>query len=508
MATSISSIGVGSGLPLDTLLADLRKAENVPLAALQSRAEKEQQRFSAYGTLKSALDTVSSAAATLGKAATFNAVKPTVTGETFTASAKAGSGAIPGSYSVKVGQLATAQVLSTDGVAMRNENLASGSGKVDITFTIGEGDAAKTHTVQVDAGKSSLEDIVKAINADSKLGVSATLMNDGSADPHRLMISADNTGTASRITSISVEAGEGATAEDVSQLKSILGYQETPAPAEGEEGGTEGEGGPEGEGDPGDPVVPAGMKQMTAAKDAQLTINGVAVTAQSNTIENAIEGITLTLAKESAENAPADTLKVTRDDSVATSAVTGFVNAYNALQSTIKALTSYDIDSQKGAALTGDSLPRRAQAEVREAFSGLAANGITLTTLGIKTDPVTGNLSVDNEKLAAALKDNRAEVEQIFSGAEGLSKRVTKAVETFTKSDGLIKTSQDSITETLKRLEKQYEQMEMRIEDKMENYRKQFVQLDAFMAQQNSISSYLTSQLSMLENLSSGNSKK
>ncbi len=480
MATSISSIGVGSGLPLDTLLADLRKAENVPLAALQSRAEKEQQRFSAYGTLKSALDTVSSAAATLGKAATFNAVKPTVTGETFTASAKAGSGAIPGSYSIKVEQLATAQSLTSKGSEKRNESLvADVIFNVDIRFKVGD----ETHTVSIDANKSSLDAVVKAINGNSDLKASATLVKTGDDDSYRLIISADDTGEKNQITSIEVVHGEDG-AGDLTRLSDMIAFDGTGA-------------------------QPNGMKESVAAQDAKIVINGdIELSSAGNTIENAIDGITLTLVMESAADASPDTLNVTRDDSVATTAVTNFVNAYNALQSTIKALTSYDIDSQKGAALTGDSLPRRAQAEVREAFSGLAANGITLTTLGIKTDPVTGNLSVDNEKLAAALKDNRAEVEQIFSGAEGLSKRVTKAVETFTKSDGLIKTSQDSITETLKRLEKQYEQMEMRIEDKMENYRKQFVQLDAFMAQQNSISSYLTSQLSMLENLATGNSKK
>ena len=486
MATSISSIGVGSGLPLDALLDDLRKAENLPLAALQTRADKESARFTGYGTLKSGLDAVSAAAAALGKAETFNAVKASVAGDTFTATAKPGSGAIAGNYAISVNNLAKAQVLSSDGVAERNKSLATGAGKVDITITAGldEEGNPQTHTISIDAAKSSLEDVVKAINAESKLGVSATLMNDGTDTPHRLMLSADSTGTDSRITSITVSGGDGV---NVDALQNVLAYNH----AEGA-----------------DPLEEpyTGMSQIIKAENASATINGIAVSSQSNTVENAIEGVTLNLVKQTAEGAAPDSLRLTRDDSVTTAAVNNFVSAYNALQTTIKALTAYDVDAQEGAALTGDSLARRAQTQVRDAINGLAVNGMTLSGLGITTDPVSGHLSVDNEKLGAALKNNRAEVEQLFAGESGLSKRVTAAAEVFTKSDGLIKTSQEGITRTLKLLENQYDQMQARINQKMETYRTQFVQLDTFMAQMNSVSSYLNTQLSMLENL--GNSSK
>lgn len=480
MATSpISSIGVGSGLPLNDLLQQLRTAENAPLAALQKRADKESARFNAYGVLKSALETVSSAAQTLGKGETFNGVKASVTGDTFTATAKPGSGAIAGNYAITVENLAKAQVLSSNGTASRTDNLASGSGKVDITFTLAN---EETHTISVDAGKSSLEDIVKAINADSDLGVSATLMNDGdpndTGNPHRLMISADQTGTESRILSISVAAADGSSAT-VDNLASVVSYAE---------GGT------------------SSMNQIIAAENASASINGISVSSQTNTLEDVIEGVTLNLTKQADDGAAPDALRLTRDDSVTTTAINNFVNAYNALQSTIKSLTAYDVDSpESAAALTGDSLARRAQSQVRDALNGLSANGLTLTSIGIKTDAVTGNLSVDTERLNEALANNRADVEQLFTAEGGLSKRVTSAVEVFSKNDGLIKTSQDGIERTLKLLESQYDQVAARIDQKMETYRMQFTQLDSFMAQMNGISSYLTTQLSMLQNLSSNN---
>lgn len=488
MATSISSIGVGSGLPLDTLLEQLRTAENAPLAALQTRATKEQQRFTAYGTLKSALDSVNTAAAALGKSETFHAVKASVTGDSFTATTKSGAGAIAGNYAIKVDTLATAQVLTSAGTQENRSTqlVENGTGTVDIEFELADG---KKHTISLDAKASSLDDVVKAINEKTDLKFSATLMNDGTH--YRLMLSADNTGTESTIKAITVAPGADATEDlDTSRLQGVIAFDASQAVPEDE---TE---------------HASGMTQRVAAQDAKATINGITVTSQNNTIENAIDGVTLTLARQTAADAPPDTLRITRDDSVTTTAVTNFVNSYNALQSTIKALTSYDVDSQKGAALTGDTLARRAQSQVRDALNGLAVDGVTLSSLGIKTDPTTGNLSVDNAKLTEALNENRPGVEKLFASESGLSKRVSANIEVFTKSDGLIKTSQDSITRTLKLLEGQYEQMEARIDQKMETYRAQFVQLDSFMAQMNSVSSYLTSQLSMLENLSSSSKSK
>ncbi len=483
MSTPISSIGVGSGLPLNELLEDLRKAENAPLAALQTRADKESARFSAYGTLKSAIDAVSTAASALGKGETFHAIKANVTGDTFTATVEAGSGAIAGKHSITVNRLATAQVMASGQASVEagNKSVVEGAtGTVNLNFTVGTGDGATNHTLSVDAN-ASLQDIAKAITDDADLNFSATLMNDG--EGFRLIISSNETGAANTLTAISVVRPDGDTGTgDISGLQDILDY----------EAGS---------------VNESGMKATIEGRNAEATINGIKVTSQSNELKGAIQGVTLTLNKEAAEGAQSDSLQLSRNDSVATTAVNNFVSAYNALQSTIKSLTSYDVDAQKGAALSGDSLARRAQSQMRDALNGLAANGLTLSSIGITTDHTTGNLVVDEKKLNAALTENRANVEQLFAGETGLSKRVTAAAEVFTKSDGLIKTSQDGIERTLKLLENQYDATQDRINEKMETYRRQFVQLDSFMAQMNGVSSYLTTQLSMLNNLSSSNKK-
>lgn len=485
MATSISSIGVGSGLPLDTLLENLRLAENAPLAALASRTAAEKKRVSAYGSLKNVLESLSTAATTLGKSETFNALKTSVTGDTFSATAKAGAGAIAGSHQIFVEQLATAQVLASGRASDGHDAVAKdATGKVDITFTLSSGGS---HTLSIDAD-ASLQDIAQAINADADLEFSATLMNDG--EGHRLIISSNETGEENTIKNIAVNASADG-ASDFDDLKNILEFTRNEPPAEGD-GGV---------------LDPTAMGESVAGRNAIITINGIKVSSQDNELEDAIEGITLTLTKRSTPDAAPDTLQVTRDDDATAAAVEEFVKAYNTLQNTIRSLTAYNIETQSGAALSGDSLARRVQTQMRSSINGLTANGLTLSSIGITTDPTSGDLKLDKTKLSEALANDRASVEELFISETGLSKSVTAAAEVFTKSDGLLKISQDGIEKSIRQLERQYEDMEMRIDQKMETYRKQFVQLDGFVAQMGGISSYLSQQLSMLGNLSNSSKK-
>lgn len=473
---AISSIGVGSGLPLDQLLEDLRKSENAPLALLQSKATDYQNRFTAYGTIKSSIEALKTASDALGKSETFGALKTSVNTDAFTASAS--NKAIAGQYSVNVTQLATAQTLTSGGYADRKEELADGSVKITIALENGE---SKDFTLSRD--QATMEGLVKAINAESGLGVSATMVNDGSDTPHRLLITANDTGEKAAVKGITVAAGETNGASDFSKLQNLIGFGA------------------------GEPTGGTGLT-VTAAKNAELSINGIDIVSQGNTIEDAIEGVTLTLSKET-EAGKTNTLSITRDDSVTSKAINTFVSAYNNLQGIIKTLTAYDVDSQKGAALTGDSLARRVQTQVRAALNSSEASGAiaNLSQMGISTDPVTGNLKVDDKKLTAALKDNMADVQKLFAGENGLSARMAAVATEFTKSGGIIANATDSISQTLKDLEKQYDATTERIDAKMESYRRQFVALDSMMAQMNSVSSYLTQQLAMLNNLSSNSDK-
>lgn len=469
---AITSIGVGSGLPLEELLSDLRRSENYALSAIQSRQIQAENRLSAYGTLKSSIESLQTAAKALSDADTYGALKVSVTGDAYSASVA--NQAIPGEYSIQVNALATSQTIVTAGSASRTDSIGSGG---TITFELANGD---TQSIDLSDTGTSLNDIVKAINADKDLGFNATLVNDGHPDtPHRLLLTATDTGTQAAAVAITVEGND--------DLDMLLNTTKAP------------------EDNPNyDPDDTNTHLQIRNATDAEVDINGITITSTSNTIENAIEGVTLTLNKTNTE---AEKMSVTTNDSVTGDAIKKFVTAYNDLQNTIKSLTSYDMENQRSSALTGDSLARRLQADVRNAISVAAPDSVihSLSTLGITTNVTTGQLDIDDDKLSAALKDNMSSVQNLLAGTDGLGSRITAVADRFNSSGGLIGTTTEGINKSIADLKRQYDITADRIDTKMETYRQQFTALDSLVAQMNSVSSYLTQQLSMLSNL--GNDK-
>lgn len=461
---AISSIGVGSGLPLEDLLKNLRNSENQSLALIQSRATTVQNRLSGYGTIKSSIEALKTASEALGKAETFGALKTSVNNEAFTATATAK--AIAGQYSVEVLNLASPQTLMGASQADRSTVLATDAvDTVKIKVELVDGTFKE---ITLNKADTSLEGIAKAINGESGAGVNATLIQGtkaGDASPsHHLLLTAKKTGDQAAVKTITVEGS--------AALQSAIGFT-TAAP---------------------------GTFTETAAQNASLSINGIKVESQSNTVENGIDGVTLNLVKKTTEAA---VMTLTKDNTVASKAIDTFVSAYNNLQNIIKTLTSYNADNQTSAALTGDNLARNVQSQVRDALNVAGSSGAirSLSQMGITTDPKDGTLKVDSTKLAAALKDNMVDVEKLLSGENGISKKLAAVADTFVKSGGLISSATDGMTTTLKSLEKQYQATSDRIDAKMENYRKQFTALDSMVAKMNSTSSYLTQQLSMLGNM-------
>jgi len=468
---AISSIGVGSGLPIDDLLSQLQENENRALVPITNQKTAVQARLSAYGTLKSTIESLNKAADKLRNTdETFGALKATIGGDAVTVAVD--SSAIAGQYSIEVTSLATSQTLVAAGQEKRNENIGTGG---TITITLAGGDSK---TLDLTGKDTSIDGLIAAINADPELGVQATVVNDGSDQPYRLMLTAIDTGTQGAVAKIEVA--------DNADLQDLIGY------AAGDQ--------------PDDP--PVSNMEEHAATDASLTINGtISVTSSTNTIKDVIEGVTLTLTDTTDEPA---ILKVARDTSVAEDAIKAFVNAYNSLQSTIKNLTSFDVDAMTSQPLTGDSIARSAQTSMAAALQAVAPEGTvrTLSQLGITTDPTNGQLKLDEDALAKALDENPADVARLFAGENGVAAQVKTAYDRLAGSNGLIKTAQDAAGRAIESLDDRAESVKEHIDATIEMYRQQFINLDAMVAQMNSVSSYLTTQLAMLANLSSQGSDK
>jgi flagellar hook-associated protein 2 len=454
---------VGSGLPLDTLLTQLQTSEEADLQPIQDQEDSTNATLSAYGQLQSAVTALQTASQTLATPGIFNALQTNVNGSGFTASAA--NGAVAGQYNVTVDQLAQSQTLYTAGQS--STSTANGTGGT-ITFTLGDG---TTHTLDLTGKDTSLTGLVSAINADSSsLGVSATLINDGSSSPYHLMLIANSSGEQGAVTSIS---------SDNSSLQNLVGF-------------TQGQ---------------TSNVTEDPATNAELHINGIEVTSQSNTVQDAISGVTLTL--QSVNTTPS-TLSITQDTSQVTQALQGFVAAYNTVQSTIQSLTAYDTSTGAGSVLTGDSLALEVEGQTQNALYTSLPSGTlnSLFELGVSSDPTTGQLSLDTTTLSQALAKDPTDVQNVLGGETGVGNAMETLTNNMLETGGLFSNATTGLNNTLQDLQSEYTEMSNRISDDMDNYRQEFTALDTAVAQMNSVSTYLTQQLSSLNGSSSSSSSK
>jgi len=395
---TLSSPGIGSGLDVNSIVSSLMAVESQPLNQLNTKETTVQSKISAYGTLKSGLSSLQTAVAALATPAPFRTMTATVA-STGVATATTSDGAIAGRYSLEVTQLAQNQKLVSSGFASTATTVGSGS----LTFTFGtwSGGAftpnasAGAHTVTIAASQSSLAGIRDAVNA-ANIGVTATIINDGSASGQRLVFTSNQTG-ADQSLKITAADDDG-TNTDAAGL-SQLAYDPAAAAGSGKN-----------------------MTEAIAAQDALLNLDGIAIRSDSNTVSGAINGVTLNLAQTNTGSPT--TISVAQSTGPATTGVQSFIAAYNALQTTITNLTKYDATNNQASVLTGDTTVRLVQNQLRSlvggAVSGASSSLNTLSLIGITTND-DGTLALDTTKFNAALTSNPSGVEKLFSATGSAS---------------------------------------------------------------------------------------
>ena len=472
MAT-ISNLGIGSA-GLGDLYNQLDAAERTKLTTITTQQSTYNAQLSAYGKLQSAMTSLQTATAALGKSTTWNSTAVSSTNTAFTATTTADASV--GSYVVNVNQVAKAQALTTGSYTTNTELLGDTTGTTR-KITITQPGTKTPLEVNLADGDTSLAGIASAINkANGNVTASVIKAKDGD---YRLMLSSKTTGMDGEMT-ISV------TGDD--KLQSAIGYDST--------------------------AKTGALTVNTAAQNAIVVVNDIKIERQSNTISDALPGMTFTLKAESKAD---EMLEVTRATDANQKAVTDWVTAYNSLQSTIKSLTKYvPVDAGAGGqsasngALVGDANVRGIQSQLRGLLTEVQAGSVQIMAqLGITQDPVkgadgtVGNLKVDTDKLKKALTDNPTAVQQYFIGdgkktglATQMNNTLTTMLSTSTGSAGVIQNAKDGINKTLKTLGERYDSMEASIDATMARYKAQFTSLDVLVTKMTSTANYLTQQFS------------
>ncbi len=391
---ALSSPGIGSNLDVNGIVSKLMEIEQRPLALLARKEASYQSKLSAYGALSGALSSFQTSISALADPAKFRAVSAS-SADSAILSGTANDKAVPGTYAVNVSQLAKAQTIATGGFASITAPIGSGA-STTIHFQFGtisggtlangvysgaafaQDSAQSSASITIDSSNNSLQGIRDAINK-ANLGVTATIVSDGSATPNHLVLTSNKTGaTSSMKISVSGDA----------DIANLMGY---------------------------DPADNAGQKltQSTAGQDTLLTVNGIAVRSKTTAVSEAIQGVTMNIAKEGETK-----LTVARDTKSVDTAINAMVKSYNDLQSTIKSLTSYDAATKEAGLLLGDSTVTQIQTKIRamlsSASTGLNGSFTSLSQAGISLQK-DGTLAVDSGKLQTALSNNLSDIAGLFA---------------------------------------------------------------------------------------------
>jgi flagellar hook-associated protein 2 len=377
---SISSVGIGSGVLTSELIDNLAEAERAPTEArLNSQETEINAELSVFGLIKSAVTDLRLPSRTLANPTLFES-KSVTSGSTAFSAVVDTNEAVAGSYSLEVTALAKSQTLTS---IEFNDTDTTTLGTGSLAITVGSSSASIT----IDNTNNTLEGIAAAINEDEGLAATASVLYTGTG--YKLVINANDTGVSNTIDITVTDSGDGNStdANGLSRLSYTAGA--------------------------------LNLTESQGATDAAFELNGVPITRSSNTVDDAIPGLVITLSATN-ENAPAS-LVVANDTDAVVDKVADFIEKFNALQTLVNDNSEFDPSgAAENGVLLGDSTTRTIMNQVRRALgtpvTGLeGANVRSFAEIGISTDYKTGLLTLNESDLKSKLASDPEDVAALFS---------------------------------------------------------------------------------------------
>jgi flagellar hook-associated protein 2 len=473
---AITSLGIGSGLDLNTMLTQLVALESKPLTQLKSDASALQTKVSSYGQISSLFSAVQTAANKLSGTSLWSQ-STAVSADTAVAQVVSATNAAPGSYAVSVQQLATNQtVVSGSPFASADDLVGEGTLTLDIgswdrpplSFVPQVGRVAVNITATATDTLSTLRDKINATGA----GVTASIVTDSSGSRLALRSAATGEENGFRL-QVSDTDGNNTDAAGLSRF------------AFDPQNGT------------------TLMEQKVAAVNAKATVNGIEVTSASNDLSTVIEGVTLRLGKVSETGT---TLNVTTDSASIKTAVEDFAKAYNSLASFLSSQTKYDPASKVAGNLQGDSAATGLINQMRSLLgssSGASTTFKRLSDIGLSAQR-DGTLSVDSSKLTTAV-GNLSELRKAFANNgngnaadDGFARRYANLASQVLGSDGALTTRTEGLQSRIAKNSDNQARMQDRIDRFQKRLTAQYTAMDTAQSKLSALSSYVTQQMNAL----------
>jgi flagellar hook-associated protein 2 len=447
----LSALGVGAGIDQKAIVEALVEAERAPQqASLDRMIGRSEVRVSAFGVVKSTLELVREQFRKLNDVSDLKAFS-TETSDSTAITATGSSAAMSGTFQVAVSQLANRDSYTYDGFDSKTATLNGGS---DVTVTITKGGVSTDVTVS----SATLTSLAESIN-DSNLGVTANIIDTGQSSGRYVLSLSGETGADNALTVSS----------------SILTNQ----------------------------------VQQTTAQNANLTVNGVAITSASNTVSTALTGITLNLKKTFAS----ETVSVVRDTSTVKTEIKNLVDVYNQAQKIFNSLKiGDDPEDELVGSLATDSIFRSIQTSFRNTFtsqSSTASGDINYwADIGVRLQR-DGTLSLDEARLDTVLGSSFDDVvtaltadtenqTDIGDASRGLAGDMSAMIRNLTKATGPIDNAIKNSNSNLSEYEARLEELDARMERIKERYTQQFAAMQSIVDSFNATGEYLKNNLAAL----------
>jgi flagellar hook-associated protein 2 len=431
------------------ILNAIMQAESEPLTKLQSKQTSLKSQANNFATLSSRITNLQNAAAALSTPSDATPFKATSSDST-AVSISAGSSSVAGRYDISVTDLARAQVTASANAAPDATTTTVATGG---SITIG----SETITV---SSSMTLKQLSDAINANADAPARAAVVQSGT-NAYKLVLTGKNTGADNAFTVTDNLTGGAFDLE-------FTDFDD--------------------DGVTGDDVEDNAVQ----AKNAVLTVNNVAITSATNTLDSAIPGATITLLKEDTGTVVAD---VSADSSALKTKLQSVVTAYNDL---MKFVNDQGASAAQGnqASIGRDAMLRGIKGALRGVlsdeydtggpFTFLAQIGLEMTT--------SGTMQLKESKFNDAVKNGTADVALLLGGTDGdgAFAAIEDLLKDYTKSGGFVQSAQTQINNQVTRLATQVENMQSRLAVRRAALQKEFTAADAAMSQLKSQSGSLS----------------
>lgn len=433
--------GIATGIDTTALIGALTESASAPKNALLDRIddyedknEKITELINLIGDMETALEDIED----IGDFRSFKASYE----ENDAFDVSVDGDAVAGAYEVEVQSIAKAEMEISQGYSSQTTDNITGSGTIDVTY------AGTTTSVAV-TSDMNLAEVASAI--DDVDGVTSYVMDTGdSTSPYRLVIQGDDAGSSNTI----------------SVTSSLTG-------------GT-------------DPT----FTESVSAADAKLTINSIAIESDSNTVTDAIPGMTLDLSEVTSE---AITITVSPDPEAIEAKIQTFADSFNAVVSFVNTNSAFDSEAGIRGPFVGETSVGRVvdglRGVITSEFTDLSQDYDAMSLIGITTDS-DGKLEVDSDTLQDLLTDEATEIANLFTGTGGFIEGMLAAVDVYTDpTDGSLAIRQDSLEDRIEDMEDQVDVYDRRIERMTARLRNQFSGLESLVGTLNGSGQYISAML-------------